>query len=499
MINNVNWKPVNINDIFNVSYGSKFDLMDMTYNNPTVNFVGRTAKNNGVVAYVDRVDRAPFKAGLITVALGGSIGSSFIQDSDFYTAQNVAVLEPKFDMNNLQKLFICEMIQFEVATKFRAFGRELNVHIKKDFSIGMPVKEDESIDWEYIYIYMQSLENGIKQQIYSNLEVIMNMISKLDTSSWKIFKLEELFDISGTKTTPLDDLKEFGSGKYPYVTTQSTNNGVAGFFNYYTEKGNVLVIDSAVAGFCSYQEENFSASDHVEKLVPKFKLNRYIGLFLASVINSNRYRFSYGRKANQKQIKNLEIKLPVTMENKVDLNYIENFMKGLWGGSLKTSVPYSKITFNTLEWKTFMFSDLFKIERGKITQLNELENGKCPIVSAYGEKQGIQFFGNVEPKYENCITASMNGSGTGYFSYHEDKFEANSDCGVLLPKFKLNKYIGLFLVTIANMSAYRYTYGRKLTIDRLENETIKLPSSEESPDWDYMENFIKNLQYSDLI
>lgn len=153
MINNVSWKSVNINDIFTVTYGSKFDLMDMTFNNPSVNFVGRTAKNNGVVAYVDRIERPPFKAGLITIALGGSIGSAFIQDQDFYTAQNVAVLEPKFEMNYLQKLFICQMIQFEVATKFRAFGRELNVHIKKDFSIGMPVKSDETIDWEYIYIY----------------------------------------------------------------------------------------------------------------------------------------------------------------------------------------------------------------------------------------------------------------------------------------------------------------------------------------------------------
>lgn len=160
----------------------------------------------------------------------------------------------------------------------------------------------------------------------------MNMISKLDTSNWKIFKLEELFDISGTKTTSLDDLREYGNGKYPYVTTQSTNNGVAGFFNYFTENGNVLVMDSAVAGFCSYQEENFSASDHVEKLVPRFKLNQYIGLFLASVINLNRYRFSYGRKANQKQIKSLEIKLPVTKESQIDWNCIENFMKGLWGG-----------------------------------------------------------------------------------------------------------------------------------------------------------------------
>lgn len=147
----------------------------------------------------------------------------------------------------------------------------------------------------------------------------------------------------------------------------------------------------------------------------------------------------------------------------------------------------------------YKFSDLFDVERGKVMLLNELDVGKCPIVSAYGEKQGIQFFANVEPKYENCITVSMNGCGTGYFSYHEDKFEANSDCGVLMPKFALNKYIGLFIVTIANMSAYRYTYGRKLTIKRLEKETIQLPSDGNNPDFDYMENFVKQLQFSDLI
>ena len=163
----------------------------------------------------------------------------------------------------------------------------------------------------------------------------MSMISKLDTSSWKTFILGDIFDIKGTKTTTLDDLREYGNGIYPYVTTQSTNNGVAGFFNYYTEEGNVLVMDSAVAGFCSYQQENFSASDHVEKLIPKFSLNKYTGLFLSSVINLNQYRFSYGRKANQKQIKNLEIKLPVTIDNKIDFKYIEDFMKGLWGGVAK--------------------------------------------------------------------------------------------------------------------------------------------------------------------
>lgn len=144
----------------------------------------------------------------------------------------------------------------------------------------------------------------------------------INTTIFKLFKLSELFNISGTKTTSLDELKNYGIGIYPYVTTQSTNNGVAGFYNFYTEEGNVLTIDSAVAGFCSYHEDNFSASDHVEKLVPKFKMDKNIGLYISSLINKNNYRFSYGRKANQKQIRNIEIPLPIKADNSIDWEYI---------------------------------------------------------------------------------------------------------------------------------------------------------------------------------
>ncbi len=150
-----------------------------------------------------------------------------------------------------------------------------------------------------------------------------------DTTSWQSFKLSDLFDISGTKTTKLDELESYGSGKYPYVTTQATNNGVAGFYNYFTEKGNVLVIDSAVAGFCSYQAFNFSASDHVEKLTPKFRLNSYIGAYLATIINKERYRYSYGRKFNQTKIRNTVIKLPVDKNGNPDWDYMEKYIKYL--------------------------------------------------------------------------------------------------------------------------------------------------------------------------
>lgn len=329
----------------------------------------------------------------------------------------------------------------------------------------------------------------------------MNMITKLDTSSWKEFKINSIFNLINCKCSNASELED-GTDLY-YVGAKKSDNGVIKKVKYDKElvtKGNCIVFicdGQGSIGFNNYMDKDFIGSTTLMAGYNE-NLNKYNGLFIVAVLDLERPKFSFGRK-RKKTLGETSIKLPVDCNGEPDFIYMENYIRNLWGGSLKTSVPYSKVAFNTLEWKTYRFSELFEIERGKITQLNELETGKCPVVSAYGEKQGVQFFADIEPKYENCITASMNGSGTGYFSYHKDKFEANTDCGVLIPKFKLNKYIGMFVVTIANLNAYRYTYGRKLTIERLKNETIKLPSKDSSPDWDYMEKYIKHLQFSDLI
>ena len=73
----------------------------------------------------------------------------------------------------------------------------------------------------------------------------------LNTSKWKEFFLSDLFDIGGSKTTKVEELENYGVGKYPYVTTKASNNGVDGFYDFYTEDGNCLVIDSAVLGYCT--------------------------------------------------------------------------------------------------------------------------------------------------------------------------------------------------------------------------------------------------------
>ncbi|HEY3638604.1 MAG TPA: hypothetical protein VGK90_10680 [Rhizomicrobium sp.] len=121
--------------LFQVTYGNKFDLNKMTLLPRAaggVNFVSRSSENRGVSATVKPVEGAtPYPAGIITVALGGTkLLSSFVQERPFYTAQNVAVLNPKVPLSFAQKVYVCVAIRHN-RFRYSAFGREANRTIKK--------------------------------------------------------------------------------------------------------------------------------------------------------------------------------------------------------------------------------------------------------------------------------------------------------------------------------------------------------------------------------
>lgn len=90
-----------------------------------------------------------------------------------------------------------------------------------------------------------------------------------------------------------------------------------------------MTIDSAVLGYCTYQELPFTASDHVEILRPKFEMNQYIALFLVTLINRDTYRYSYGRKRSQKQIKRDTIKLPIDLYGNPNWSFMEKYIRSL--------------------------------------------------------------------------------------------------------------------------------------------------------------------------
>ena len=120
---------VPLNSIFDISRGNKFDFNKMVRSSMeehSIAFISRSGERNGLTAFVEKVGSIePYESGLITVALGGSTLSSFVQPWPFYTAQNIDVLHPRLPMSLDIKLYYCLCIE---ANRFRysTYGREAN-------------------------------------------------------------------------------------------------------------------------------------------------------------------------------------------------------------------------------------------------------------------------------------------------------------------------------------------------------------------------------------
>ncbi|WP_284449842.1 restriction endonuclease subunit S [Spongiibacter tropicus] len=94
--------------------------------------------------------------------------------------------------------------------------------------------------------------------------------------------------------------------------------------------GNTITVNyNGSVGEAFYQPKDYWASDDVNVLYPKFDLNVFSGLFIATVIRLEKVRFNYGRKWHLERMAASKIKLPVSKTGALDLAYMEKFIKSL--------------------------------------------------------------------------------------------------------------------------------------------------------------------------
>lgn len=164
------WRNFHLYDIFEIDSGTKLDKAKMDTTIPKISFVGRSNFNNGITQKVNEIKGlTPYDSGCLTLALGGAyLGSCFIQEEPFYTSQNVAVLIPKENITFEAKQFIATAIFKESQNNYRAFIKELNAHIKRNFVIKLPVNTDGDPDYDYMTAYISK----IKKQSSHTLEAL---------------------------------------------------------------------------------------------------------------------------------------------------------------------------------------------------------------------------------------------------------------------------------------------------------------------------------------
>jgi len=315
-----------LSELFNINYGVNLELVHLTQCRSTdinaIPFVSRTEKNNGISAFVEEeLDIEPNLGHTLSVAGGGSVLSTFYQPIPYYSGRDVYILAPKQSMTLLEMIFYAKCI---MVNNYRYnYGRQANKTLK---DILVPKEMPDKL-LEILSSYYQELMSNIAIDPQNKQKIPLN------TQTWKSFSLGEIFDIKKGRRLVQND---FSPGDTPFIGAIDSNNGYRDFIGEKSiHQGNTITINyNGSVGEAFYQPKPFWASDDVNVLYPKFKFNRYIGLFIVTVIRQDKYRFNYGRKWELEKMKESEILLP-SIDNKVDTDFMEKYIKSLqYSGNL---------------------------------------------------------------------------------------------------------------------------------------------------------------------
>ena len=153
------------------------------------------------------------------------------------------------------------------------------------------------------------------------------------------------------------------------------------------------------------------------------------------------------------------------------------------------------------EWKEFKVKNLFSVEKCKCPNASKLGSGIIPYVGATNKNNGVISFAKAECHLitkGSCIAFICDGQGSvGYSIYKSEDFIGSTTVKIGRNPF-LNRQIGMFFVSALDKNRFLYSYGHKRNEKRLLNETILLPSNNKLPDYEYMENYAKEIEKKKL-
>ena len=340
-----------------------------------------------------------------------------------------------------------------------------------------------------------------------------NMNLKISDREWKQFKLATIFKIENCKCSKVSGLKK---GTTPYVGATNRNNGVMNFVKADKKlitKGNCIAFicdGEGSVGYSIYKSEDFIGSTTV-KVGRNENLNKYNATFITTIADTVRSKYNFGFKRNETHLKNEILMLPANEKGEPAFEFMESFMKQKEQEKFQAYNTYINKRYKELkefktvesieekEWGEFFIGDVTEILSGRDIYGSERIKGKTPYISATANNNGIgHFVGNENPTKESgCLSVNRNGS-VGYSFYHPYEALFGNDCRKLRLK-KPSKHVGIFISQQITRQRGKYGYGYKMGTARLKRQKIMLPINDlNEPDYNYMENYMKQLEYKKL-
>lgn len=378
---------------------------------------------------------------------------------------------------------------------------------------------------------------------------------KLDISTWEEFAVSSIFEIRNGRGITAEEIAE-NPGTLKAVQSGEENNGVMGSIsagycaemNYvYSESMCLTVARTGTAGFVSFQPDGCVAGDSAKLLLLKHKEPTVaVLLFLQVVLQQLRFKYSYGRKVTELKYSSEAIDLPVQRnadgapvvdgthrfhpEGYVpDWQFMENYIRSLNHQPITTVNSAAAVSpLVVLTWGEFVFGDLIsEIYKGKPHTKDELDpvlptgDTSRPLryITRTAENNGCEMLVVRDPSLEGAVEAGNAisiGDTTATCFYQSGDFITGDHMVVVRAEW-LNTYTGVFVTTLLNAEAYRYSYGRAFIMSSIRNTRVRLPIQRDAdgdpliddthqfhpegytPDWRFIEDYMRSLPYGDSI
>lgn len=154
-------------------------------------------------------------------------------------------------------------------------------------------------------------------------------MKKICIAKWKEFEIGKLFEIKKGKRLTKADMRE---GDINFIGASAVNNGVTAKIanNDYLHQPNTITVNyNGSVGVSFYQTEPFWASDDVNILYPKFKLNKHIAMFIIPILQCKGKQYAFVDKWKKEYMEKDIILLPSTADGQPDWAYMEAYIKSI--------------------------------------------------------------------------------------------------------------------------------------------------------------------------
>ncbi|NYB75770.1 MULTISPECIES: restriction endonuclease subunit S [Sedimentibacter] len=334
----------------------------------------------------------------------------------------------------------------------------------------------------------------------------------LEDVDWREFFIggdEGLFNITATRSGIDKNKLNVITGDTPYITRSEIDNGINLFITdeqnkkYKKDEGNVITIGLDTQTVF-YQRNAFFTGQNIQVL-RNSNLNRNNAMFIIPLIKIQMKKFNWGGNgATLTRLNRTKIVLPINEDGNPNWHFMEKFIREReekqrqrlkdYYKDILLDLVISPEVLTDVEWGEFFIEETAEIVSGKDIYERERIDGNTPYITATASNNGIGYFVDNEntTKESECISVNRNGS-VGYSFYHSYEALYGNDTRKLKP-IKRNKYTSLFITYAITRQREKYGYGYKMGTGRLKRQKIMLPVLDGKIHYEYMENFVKNIE-----